>query len=73
MTRLNIYMPDELAEKARARGLNISALTQAAVTAELTRSATAEWLEGIPPRPAARIDHASALNALEAERDELGW
>lgn len=73
MTRLNIYMPDDLAERAKARGLNISALTRAAVAAELARNATAEWLEGIPPRSLSGVDHAAALGALEAGRDELGW
>ncbi|RMI35866.1 type II toxin-antitoxin system CcdA family antitoxin [Nocardia stercoris] len=74
MSRLNIYMPDELAERARERGLNISALAQAAVTAELARNATADWLAEIPvhtDRP--NSTHATALDALDAARDELGW
>jgi post-segregation antitoxin (ccd killing protein) len=73
MARLNIHMPDDLAERARAKGLNISALAQAAVAAELARNSTAEWLEKIPRRSAPSIDHAQALDALDAARDELGW
>ena len=51
MARLNVYVPDELAERARARGLNVSALTQAAITAELENTATDLWLEGLRPEP----------------------
>ena len=50
MARLNVYVPDELAERARARGLNVSALTQAAISAELENSATDAWLEGLEAR-----------------------
>jgi post-segregation antitoxin (ccd killing protein) len=37
MARVNITMPDELHERARAAGLNVSRLAQAAVAAELER------------------------------------
>jgi len=37
MARVNISMPDELIEQARAAGVNVSQLAQHAVTAELTR------------------------------------
>lgn len=74
MARLNIYVPDELAERARKRGLNVSALAQAAVTAELARNATGDWLAEIPVRTDRRIpSHATALGALDAARDDLGW
>ncbi len=35
---LNVYVPDELAERARLRGLNVSALTQAVIAGELERA-----------------------------------
>src|ERR1051326_1516100 len=41
MARLNVYVPDDLAERARRAGLNISALAQAAILAELDHHATA--------------------------------
>ena len=47
MARMNIYLPDDLAAKARAAGLNISALARAAVEAELARSLTDGWLERV--------------------------
>lgn len=71
MARLNVYLPDELAERARRANLNVSALTQAAVAAELRRRGTDAWLVSIPTqsRP---IGHDMAMAALDAARDELG-
>jgi Post-segregation antitoxin CcdA len=37
MARVNVTMPDDLYVQAKQQGLNISRLTQQAVTAELTR------------------------------------
>ena len=71
MARLNVYLPDELAERARTANLNISALTQAAIAAELRRRDTNAWLGTLPDhnRP---ISHDEAMAALHAARDELG-
>jgi len=71
MARLNVYVPDDLAERARARGLNVSALTQAAITAELENSATDAWLDGLDARSTG-ARHEDALDAIDAARDELG-
>jgi len=74
MTRVNIYLPDDLAVRARERELNISALAQAAITAELTHQATAEWLAEIPVHDDRHaLDHQAAMTALDSARDELGW
>ncbi|MGH3097913.1 MAG: type II toxin-antitoxin system CcdA family antitoxin, partial [Streptosporangiales bacterium] len=40
MARLNVWVPDELASEARSAGLNVSAVTQAALAAELSSHAT---------------------------------
>lgn len=71
MARLNVYVPDELAERARATGLNVSALTQAAITAELERHATDAWLAGLPARQR-QVSHEMVLEALDTARAELG-
>ncbi|HZU48779.1 MAG TPA: type II toxin-antitoxin system CcdA family antitoxin [Mycobacterium sp.] len=71
MARLNVYVPDKLAERARARGLNVSALTQAAISAELENSATDAWLEGLEARNT-DARHDDVLAAIDAARDELG-
>ena len=71
MARLNVYVPDALAERAKARGVNISALTQAAIIAELQNSATDAWLDGLEDRSTA-ASHDDVLDAIDAARDEFG-
>ncbi len=71
MARLNVYVPDDLAERAKARGLNVSALTQAAIRAELDNSATDAWLDGLESRSTA-ARHDDVLEAIDAVRDEFG-
>lgn len=71
MARLNVYVPDTLADQARAAGLNVSALTQAAITQALSRDATDAWLASLPAGQQ-RVSHETALAALEEARDELG-
>jgi post-segregation antitoxin (ccd killing protein) len=70
MARLNVYVPDELAERARAAGLNLSALTQAAITNELQRRVTDAWLSSLPS-PRSHVSHDAALAALDVARAEL--
>jgi post-segregation antitoxin (ccd killing protein) len=71
MARLNVYVPDDLAERARRAGLNVSALVQTAILAELDHRATTAWLDALP-RPARRASHDAALAALDAARGEFG-
>lgn len=69
MTRLNVYVPDELSERAKAAGLNISALTQHAIARELDRTAGEQWLADLPAGHS-RVTHTMAMDALDAARDE---
>ncbi|SFO59314.1 Post-segregation antitoxin (ccd killing mechanism protein) encoded by the F plasmid [Pseudonocardia ammonioxydans] len=71
MARLNVWVPDELAARARAQSLNVSALTQQALAAELDRQATDTWLAELPAprRPVAHTTAAAALDAARAEFD----
>jgi len=71
MARLNVYVPDDLADRARRAGLNVSALVQTAIQAELDQRATAAWLDALP-RPTRRTSHKAALAALDAARGEFG-
>jgi len=71
MARVNVYLPDELADRARAGGLNVSALTRAAVEAELAGNAASEWLAQVAALPAVAVEHRHVLEALVAARDEL--
>ncbi len=71
MARLNVYMPDELAEQARSRGLNVSALTQAAISQELERTSVPAWL-GSLPTVSRSVDHDAVMAAVDDARDESG-
>ena len=70
MARLNVYVPDELAARAKAADLNVSALAQAAIADELQRRATNSWLENLPS-PRRKLAHSAALAALDEARAEL--
>lgn len=70
MARLNVYVPDELAERAKVAGVNVSALAQAAIAEELQRRDTNAWLETLPS-PRGEVSHSAALDALDAARADL--
>ncbi len=72
MARLNVYVPDDLAEAAREAGLNVSALTQHALNEALARRATDTWLSGLETGRAGAVTHDQVLAALDAAREELG-
>jgi Post-segregation antitoxin CcdA len=83
MTRVNITVPDELYEQARAAGLNISRLAATALAEELDRRAKLAELDSLlagleaefGPIPAHEAeaarewaDHALAPGSAEVER-----
>ncbi|WP_431878566.1 type II toxin-antitoxin system CcdA family antitoxin [Amycolatopsis sacchari] len=70
MARLNVYVPDELAERAKAADLNVSALVQAAIADELQRRATDAWLDALPS-PRRTVSHEAAVEAVDGARAEL--
>lgn len=64
-----MYVPDELAGRAKAADLNVSALVRAAIADELQRRATDAWLE-VLPAPRRVVSHDAALAALDGARAE---
>jgi post-segregation antitoxin (ccd killing protein) len=71
VSRLNVYLPDDLAAEAKKAGLNLSAVTQEAVRRTLAERSTDAWLATVGPTPSAeRVPHDSALTALDAAREE---
>ena len=72
MARVNVYLPDELADAARAADLNISSLTQDAIRRELQQAGIAEWVETVLGLGSSRVNHAAIQEAVDAARDELG-
>ncbi|MEV6896863.1 type II toxin-antitoxin system CcdA family antitoxin [Amycolatopsis sp. NPDC051372] len=71
MARVNVYIPDDLAERVKAADLNVSALVQAALADALQRQATDAWLDALPA-PRRAVSHDAVLSALDGARAELG-
>ncbi len=72
IARVNVYLPDELAQQARVVGLNVSRVTQDALRAALSRAETDRWLDRLDRLPGADVPHTKVLEALDAARSELG-
>jgi post-segregation antitoxin (ccd killing protein) len=72
MARVNVYLPDELAERARAAGLNISGVVQEGLRGALAPRETDRWLDRLEALPQADIPHERVIGALDAAREELG-
>lgn len=72
MARVNVYLPDELAERAKQAGVSISAVTQDALRGTLAAIDTDTWLDRLDRRPGVEIKHERVLAALDDARDELG-
>jgi post-segregation antitoxin (ccd killing protein) len=71
MARLNVYVPDELAEAARAAELNVSAITQDAIRTVLDANSVDAWLDSLELPDRVSVSHAAAQRALDEARDEL--
>ena len=72
MARVNVYLPDELAERVKAAEMNVSALTQQALEAELRRRSMADWWEQVSMLPplAQEVDSVQVLRAVRDEWQE---
>lgn len=70
MARVNIYLPDELAERARKAGVNVSAVARSAIEAKMSAMATNAWLDEVAKLPPTGITHEEVLETLDAVRDE---
>ena len=68
MARVNITLPDELYERARAAGLNISQVTQRALAAELNRAAKVAELETYLADVETELGPISDAERAEADR-----
>lgn len=72
MARVNIYLPDELAERARDAELNVSHIARDALQAELSAQAADRWLSEVRSLRRPTIDHALVQRALDETRAETG-
>ena len=71
MARMNIYLPDELAERVRAADINVSAVAQEALSDVLAVRAVDEWLEAVSRLKPSGIPRAVLDEALAAAKDEI--
>ena len=71
MARVNVYLPDELADQAKDAGLNVSNLTQEAVRSALCAKRTGDWLDEVAALSPTGVGHEEVLAALEQAKDEL--
>jgi predicted nucleic acid-binding protein/post-segregation antitoxin (ccd killing protein) len=52
MARVNIFLPDELADRVKVADVNVSAIAQVALEKELRRASLHDWLERVGDLPA---------------------
>ncbi|MEE8525568.1 MAG: type II toxin-antitoxin system CcdA family antitoxin [Thermoanaerobaculia bacterium] len=70
MPRVNVYLPDSLAEESKAAGLNVSKLTQEALKAALGADRTVAWLGSVAALGTTHASHEDVLQAVrEAKSD----
>ena len=71
MARVNVYLPDDLADEVRAADINVSAVSQAALREALAARQVDEWLDEVGRLPSAGVAQAEVLAAVAAAKDEL--
>ena len=71
MSRVNVYLPDELAAQAKRAGLNVSSLTQDAIRSALAADNVEAWLSKVSALTPTGVDHDEVLTALEGAKREL--
>jgi post-segregation antitoxin (ccd killing protein) len=72
MARVNVYLPDDLAERAKLAGISVSAVTQDALRTALAAVDTNAWLDRLDRRAGAEVEHERVLAALDEAREEFG-
>lgn len=75
MARVNIYLPDDLARRAREAGLNVSGIAQEALEQQLRVHALGAWLAELRDRPAlddAPLRNDELMEIMDEVRAELG-
>jgi post-segregation antitoxin (ccd killing protein) len=72
MARVNVYLPDELAERARTAGVNVSGVTQEAIRSALDATDTDRWLDRLELLPTTHVSHDQVMASLDQARDDFG-
>ena len=72
MVLVNLRLPDDLVEQARAADLDMSRLAQDAIRRALDARAVNDWLDELASLPPAGIDPAVVKEAVRSAKDEFG-
>ncbi len=72
MARVNVYLPDDLADAAREAGLNVSNIAQEALRDRLRAKSTSAWLDRVALLPVIGVSRQQIVAALDAARAEQG-
>jgi post-segregation antitoxin (ccd killing protein) len=71
MARVNVYLPDDLAEAARVAELNVSALTQDALRRALAGNRVDLWLRRVSGMPAIEVGADALAHARSEAKAEF--
>ena len=71
MSRVNVYLPDDLADEAKKAGLNISSLTQEAIRSSLARQDLARWQQRVAELDSPGVSHSEVADAVRSAKDEF--
>jgi hypothetical protein len=73
MARVNIYLPDDLARRAREAGLNVSKVAPDAIDGQLRGMDLAQWLADVRDDPPLKeVTHEGVIAAVDDVRAEVG-
>jgi post-segregation antitoxin (ccd killing protein) len=71
MARVSVYLADQLAEAVQVAGLDVSAIVQRALAAELDYRDTDTWLDQVGRLAPTKANHADVTRAVNETREEL--
>jgi post-segregation antitoxin (ccd killing protein) len=73
MPKVTVYLPDDLYQQARERGLPVSTLAQQALEQAIARDRATAWVTAVesrPPRVKRRLDTSTLMDQVRDEFDE---
>lgn len=71
MSRVNIYLPDDLGRQAKEAGLNISNLTQEAIRSSLLARDLKAWQKRVAELRPTQVSHRAVTEAVNLAKQEL--
>lgn len=72
MPKVSVYLPRQLYEEVRSRGISVSAVSQRALEAELAQQTNVAWLERVRTRPVRVAENFDTSAVMSSVRDEFG-